>query len=150
MGQRKIKRDINLPENPTDNPFLAPLTLPPFPSLPRLPPYLFEAHSIGNLGQMRRRGQRVLRKATVNGITRIVLHRAEILMARQAMLAGIAAGVKPGNTHSISNGSNGAAHAGPDGDNDARAFMPRNERELGGRGPVAIDGVDVGLVGGEE
>lgn len=95
---------------------------------------------------MRRRGQRVLRKTTVNGITRIVLHEAKILMAREAMLAGSAAGAKPGNSHAISNGSNGAAHAGADCDNDAGAFVPGNERELGGRGPVAIDGVDVGLV----
>jgi hypothetical protein len=64
------------------------------------------------------------------------------------MFTCVAAVVKPGDPHTISNGSNCAAHAGPDGDNDAGAFVPRNERELGGRGPVAIDGVDVGLVGG--
>jgi hypothetical protein len=54
--------------------------------------------------------------------------------------------MKPGDTHSVSNGR--IAHAGAHGDNDAGAFMPGNEREFGGRGPVAIDGMDVGLGGG--
>jgi len=64
------------------------------------------------------------------------------------MLAGAAAGMKPGDAHAVSNGSNGTAYIGADGNNYAGTFVSGNERELRGRRPVAIDGVNVGLVVG--
>ncbi len=69
-------------------------------------------------------------------------------MTRQAILAGAAAGMKPGDAHAVSDGSNGTAYTRADGDNYAGTFVSGNERELGGRRPVAIDGVNVGLVVG--
>ncbi len=116
------------------------LSFPPSPSL-SFSFYLLEADGVRNVAQVRRGRQRVLGKAAVHRIARVVLRRAQRLVAREAELAHAAARMQPRDAHPVPDLDR--RHAGTHRHHDAGPFVPRDERQLGGCGPVAVHSVHV-------
>ena len=92
---------------------------------------------------IRRGGDGVLAERAVDAIAAVALSFAQSLPATDAIFATSTRVVQLCDADLVAGTQVG--HAGSHLGNDARAFVPGNEGETGGNGPVALDCVQVGM-----
>src|SRR5690606_1582468 len=100
-------------------------------------------HAARNDGRVAGVDQHVLAERTIDGVSAVLLARAERFPTRLAVLAFTAGAPQPGVADSVADLDPG--HTVADGDDRARAFVPGDEGRSGFDGPVAVPRMEVGV-----